>query len=191
MSDEKTRELIAEARRLPKEFEKAQLGETRYLEEDDLAELDAVGYLAVDCARRLADALEAERANMQALAKWVKVPEDTPSLEIACEVSSALEATLAAPVLDEGKIAEVIERVLREDTRLCYPNGGPVDWGRLGQSLARAVVEAVASFVTQRPWAPCSERRRNRYGQLEGCCRREGHSRAHAWQRVEALGGAR
>lgn len=42
----------------------------------------------------LADALEAERGHVQSLAKWVGVPEDTPSLEIALEVSSALEAAL-------------------------------------------------------------------------------------------------
>ena len=54
----KTNELIAEARRLPEQFKKVQFGETRYLEEDALAELDAAGYLAVDVARRLADALE-------------------------------------------------------------------------------------------------------------------------------------
>lgn len=37
-----------------------------------------------------------ERKLMQSLAKWVGVPEDTPSLEIACEVSGVLEGALAA-----------------------------------------------------------------------------------------------
>lgn len=44
--------------------------------------------------RRLADALEAERAHMQSLAKWAGVPDSASSLEIACEVSTALEAAL-------------------------------------------------------------------------------------------------
>lgn len=40
-------------------------------------------------------ALEAERSHMQSLAKWVGVDETTPSLEIACEASAALEAKTA------------------------------------------------------------------------------------------------
>lgn len=56
---ETNEELIILARRLPELFQEAQLGETRYLEEDDLAALDAAGYAAVAVAQKLVDALEA------------------------------------------------------------------------------------------------------------------------------------
>lgn len=46
----------------------------------------------IDLVGRLADALEGERGNIQALAKWVGVDEATDSLGIACEVSAVLEA---------------------------------------------------------------------------------------------------
>lgn len=59
---ETNEELITLARRLPELFQEAQLGETRYLEEDDLAALDATGYAAVAVAQKLADALEAATA---------------------------------------------------------------------------------------------------------------------------------
>lgn len=52
--------LLAEARKLPVQFQAVQLGETQYLEDQALAELDAVGYLAVYTSKKLADALEAE-----------------------------------------------------------------------------------------------------------------------------------
>lgn len=51
-------ELIAEARGVRKKFHAAQLSDSRYLEEDELAKLDAAGYLAVVVANHLADALE-------------------------------------------------------------------------------------------------------------------------------------
>lgn len=51
--------LIEEARRLPDQYRAVQLSETQYLEDQALAELDAVGYQAVHTASRLADALEA------------------------------------------------------------------------------------------------------------------------------------
>lgn len=43
---------------------------------------------------KLRNALEAERHHIQSLAKWVGVPDSASSLEIACEVSTALEAVL-------------------------------------------------------------------------------------------------
>lgn len=52
-------ELIAEARGVRKKFHAAQLSDSRYLEEDELAKLDAAGYLAVVVANHLADALVA------------------------------------------------------------------------------------------------------------------------------------
>lgn len=51
--------LIEAARRLPDQFQAVQLSETQYHEDQALAELDAVGYVAVHTASRLADALEA------------------------------------------------------------------------------------------------------------------------------------
>lgn len=51
--------LIEAARRLPDQYRVVQLSETQYLEDQALAELDAVGYQAVHTASRLADALEA------------------------------------------------------------------------------------------------------------------------------------
>lgn len=55
---------------------------------------------------RLAAALETERGHMQSLAKWVGVDEATSSLEIACEVSAALEAAQRPPVSPE--VAEAL-----------------------------------------------------------------------------------
>lgn len=55
--------LIAEARKLPAEFRAAQLPESAYLEDDALAELDAVAYLAVDATKKLAAALESVYAD--------------------------------------------------------------------------------------------------------------------------------
>lgn len=63
---EKVAALIVEARKLPEKFQAVQLSETQYLEDDALAELDAVGYLAVYTSKKLADALEATVREMHA-----------------------------------------------------------------------------------------------------------------------------
>lgn len=54
----------------------------------------------------------------------------------ALDTIRRLRAALAAPVeVDESKLAEV----LRSDTRLCYPDGAPVDWGQVAAMLAKAM----------------------------------------------------
>jgi hypothetical protein len=74
--------------------------------------------------RRVTDALEAERAHVQSLAKWVGVPETTPSLEIACEVSAALEAAQHPPVSPEQR--EAVRAVVGEQlTRAGLDIDGP------------------------------------------------------------------
>lgn len=57
--------------------------------------LHALPHRTRQVIRRLLDAVEGERRHMQSLAKWVGVDESVPSLEIACEVSSALEDAAA------------------------------------------------------------------------------------------------
>ena len=95
----------------------------------------------------LTDAAEAERKNIQSLAKWVGVSEDTTSLEIACEVSSALEARQ----VDEAAVTGVISQATYDwsKQRLEYwrrPNDAE-DPGNFDSSIARAVVE----FLGDRP----------------------------------------
>lgn len=58
-----------------------------------------------------ADALAVERGHMQSLAKWVGVPDDTPSLEIACEASAALETLAARQPTEDDQ--EAIAKQLR------------------------------------------------------------------------------
>ena len=60
MTDDEKRELIVTARHLEEMWKKAEhpFSETEFLESDALAELHATGFVAVQNARRLADALE-------------------------------------------------------------------------------------------------------------------------------------
>ncbi|VHM07330.1 Uncharacterised protein [Streptococcus pyogenes] len=99
--------LIEEARRLPDQFRAAQLSETQYLEDQALAELDAVGYGAVCTASRLADALEAaEKALGEAT--------DTPTAhEVTSDDREALLEVLG-PIL-HLPISEIRDRIVASD----------------------------------------------------------------------------
>lgn len=58
--------------------------------------------------RRLVDTVENERRHMRALAKWVDVAEDAPSLDIACEVSAALERLATATASAREQLTDVL-----------------------------------------------------------------------------------
>ena len=106
---EKVAELVAEARRLPGMFLKVQLSETQYLEDDALAELDAVGYVAVRVARSLADALESAAAERDRLHKAITEALDHDPLHGRSEglhcggMSPCIRGILRAALDKEGR----------------------------------------------------------------------------------------